>query len=165
LTLQQAVNPGTIASLVLVEASLPQSRMHRFWSWATGHAEAARILRFAAIGGMSTLIYAVATLILCEPRGGMSAASASVFGYGGGAIFSYCGHRFVTFMSDGAVGFEIARFVCATAIGFLLSTGLAVVVSGLVGQRPFVPVAIASVLVPIMNFIILRKFVFVGAAR
>ena len=52
-----------------------------------------------------------------------------------------------------------------TLIGFLLSTGLAVVVSGLVGQPPFVPVAIASVLVPIMNFIILRKFVFVGAAR
>lgn len=164
--MQQATNPGTIASLVLVEASLPQSRMHRFWSWATGHTEAARILRFAAIGGMSTLIYAVATLILCEPRGiGMSAASASIFGYGGGAIFSYCGHRFVTFMSDGAVGFEIARFVCATTIGFLVSTGLAVVLSGLVGQPPFVPVAIASVLVPIMNFIILRKFVFVGAAR
>ena len=145
--------------------ALPPSPMHRFWSWTTGQTEAARFLRFAVIGGMSTLIYAVVALILAQPRSiGMPAVTASAFGYGAGAIFSYCGHRFVTFMSDGAVGFEIARFVGATAVGFMLSTGLAVILSDLVGLPPFVPVAVASILVPILNFIILRKFVFVATA-
>ncbi|MGX5848111.1 GtrA family protein [Mesorhizobium sp. PL10] len=137
---------------------------YRFWSWAMGRSEPARILRFAAIGGVSTLIYAVLTLALSARHGfGMPATVASIAGYGAGAVFSYCGHRFVTFMSDGAVGFEVVRFACATAIGFLLSVGLAVILADVAGLPPLVPVAIASVLVPALNFIILRKFVFVAA--
>lgn len=129
-----------------------------------GRSEPARILRFAAIGGVSTLIYVVLTLALSALHGfGMPVAIASMAGYGAGAVFSYCGHRFVTFMSDGAVGFEIVRFACATAIGFLLSVGLAVILADVAGLPPLVPVIIASILVPVLNFIILRKFVFVAA--
>ena len=129
-----------------------------------GRSEPARILRFAVIGGVSTLIYAVLTLALSALHGfGMPVTIASIAGYGAGAVFSYCGHRFVTFMSDGAVGFEIVRFACATALGFLLSVGLAVILADVAGLPPLVPVAIASILVPVLNFIILRKFVFVAA--
>ena len=135
-----------------------------YWSWAMGRSEPARILRYAAIGGVSTLIYAVLTLALSAMHGfGMPVTIASIAGYGAGAVFSYCGHRFVTFMSDGAVGFEIVRFACATAFGFLLSVGLAVILADVAGLPPLVPVAIASILVPVLNFIILRKFVFVAA--
>ena len=135
-----------------------------YWSWAMGRSEPARILRYAAIGGVSTLIYAVLTLALSAMHGfGMPVTIASIAGYGAGAVFSYCGHRFVTFMSDGAVGFEIVRFACATALGFLLSVGLAVILADVAGLPPLVPVAIASILVPVLNFIILRKFVFVAA--
>ena len=135
-----------------------------YWSWAMGRSEPARILRFAVIGGVSTLIYAVLTLALSALHGfGMPVTIASIAGYGAGAVFSYCGHRFVTFMSDGAVGFEIVRFACATALGFLLSVGLAVILADVAGLPPLVPVAIASILVPVLNFIILRKFVFVAA--
>jgi putative flippase GtrA len=135
-----------------------------YWCWAMGRSEPARILRFAVIGGVSTLIYAVLTLALSAMHGfGMPVTIASIAGYGAGAVFSYCGHRFVTFMSDGAVGFEIVRFACATALGFLLSVGLAVILADVAGLPPLVPVAIASILVPVLNFIILRKFVFVAA--
>ncbi|RWM10294.1 MAG: GtrA family protein [Mesorhizobium sp.] len=130
-----------------------------------GRSEPARVLRFVAIGGLSTLIYAAGTLALSGRHGfGMPAGIASVIAYGAGAVFSYCGHRFVTFMSDGAVGFEIARFACATAIGFLLSVGLATIFADLAGFPASVPVVLASILVPVLNFIILRRFVFVGAA-
>ncbi|MBZ9991769.1 GtrA family protein [Mesorhizobium sp. BH1-1-5] len=131
-----------------------------------GRSESARILRFAAIGGISTLIYAVVTLALSDRHGfGMPATTASIAGYGAGAVFSYCGHRFVTFMSDGAVGFEIVRFACATAIGFLLSVGLAVALADIAGLPALVPVAMACALVPVLNFVILRKFVFTAAMR
>ncbi|WP_281062163.1 GtrA family protein [Mesorhizobium sp. M2D.F.Ca.ET.223.01.1.1] len=126
-----------------------------------GRSEPARILRFAAIGGLSTLIYAVGTLALSDSFG-LPAAVGSVVAYGAGAVFSYCGHRFVTFMSDGAVGFEIVRFVCATGAGFLLSVGLATILADLAGLPSSVPVALASILVPLLNFVVLRKFVFVG---
>jgi len=127
-----------------------------------GRSEPARVVRFAAIGGLSTLIYAVGTLVLSD-RFGLPAAIGSVVAYGVGAVFSYCGHRFVTFVSDGAVGFEIVRFACATAVGFLLSVGLASILTDLAGFPSSVPVAMASILVPVLNFVALRKFVFLGS--
>lgn len=131
-----------------------------------GRSEPARILRFAAIGGMSTLIYAVLTLALSDRHGfGTPVTIASIAGYGAGAVFSYCGHRFVTFMSHGAVGFEIPRFAIATAVGFLLSLALAAILTDAAGLSPSVPVALSSVLVPALNFVILRRFVFVAASR
>ncbi|MDG4894590.1 GtrA family protein [Mesorhizobium sp. WSM4976] len=135
-----------------------------FIAWAIRRSESARILRFAAIGGLSTLTYAVLTLALSDRHGlGMPVTFASMAGYGAGAVFSYCGHRIVTFMSDGAVGFEIPRFAGATAIGFLLSFALAAVLTDLGGLSPSVPVALSCVLVPALNFVLLRKFVFAAA--
>ena len=134
-----------------------------FIAWAMGRSESARILRFAAIGGLSTLIYAVLTLALSAGHG-LGMPVASMAGYGAGAVFSYCGHRFVTFMSDGAVGFEVPRFAMATAIGFLLSLALAAVLTDIAGLSPSVPVALSCVLVPALNFVLLRNFVFVAAS-
>ncbi|MDX8480578.1 GtrA family protein [Mesorhizobium sp. VK24D] len=158
--------PATDPETVFDRAEDTPSAGGQFIAWATGRSEAARILRFAAIGGLSTLIYAVLTLALSDRHGlGMPATIASIAGYGAGAVFSYCGHRFVTFMSGGAVGFEIPRFAIATAIGFLLSLALAAVLTDLAGVSSSVPVALSSILVPALNFVMLRKFVFVAASR
>lgn len=138
---------------------------HPLWSWAMGRSEPARILRFAAIGGLSTLIYALGTLTLSDRHFGLPATVAAITAYAAAAVFSYCGHRFVTFMSDGTVGFEVIRFACVTAIGFMLSVGLATILTDVAGFPPAVPVVLASVLVPVLNFIVLRKFVFVRATR
>ena len=159
---QQATNPEAI----LDRAADAPSAAGWFIAWATGRSESARILRFVAIGGVSTLIYGVLTLALSDRHGlGLPATFAAMGGYGAGAVFSYCGHRFVTFMSDGAVGFEIPRFAVANAIGFLLSFALAAVLTDLAGLSLSVPVALSCVLVPALNFVILRKFVFVAASR
>jgi putative flippase GtrA len=135
-------------------------------AWGLGHSEPARILRFAAIGGLSTLIYAALTLALSARHGpGVPATIASMAGYVAGAVFSYCGHRFVTFMSNGAVGFEVPRFAVATSFGFLLSLALAAVLTDIAGFSPSTPVALSSILVPALNFVILRNFVFVAVSR
>jgi putative flippase GtrA len=159
---QQATNPEAI----LDRAADTPSAAGWLIAWDTGRSESARILRFVAIGGVSTLIYGVLTLALSDRHGlGLPATFAAMGGYGAGAVFSYCGHRFVTFMSDGAVGFEIPRFAVANAIGFLLSFALAAVLTDLAGLSPSVPVALSCVLVPALNFVILRKFVFATASR
>lgn len=136
----------------------------RLMTWALGRSEPARILRFAAIGGLSTSIYAILTLALCLGLG-TPVTIASIAGYCSGAVFSYCGHRFVTFMSDGAVGFEIPRFAVAAGIGFLLSLALAAVLTDIAGFSPTKPVVVSAILVPALNFVILRNFVFVAASR
>ncbi|MGX5800737.1 GtrA family protein [Bradyrhizobium sp. Arg314] len=140
------------------------SAVGRFMSWGLGRSEPARILRFAVVGGLSTSIYAALTLALCHGFD-IPVTIASIAGYGTGAVFSYCGHRFVTFMSEGAVGFEVPRFAVATAIGFLLSFALAAILTDLAGFSPAVPVALSAILVPALNFVTLRNFVFVAASR
>ena len=140
-------------------------RLSRLSAWIAGPSDSARILRFALIGGISTLLYAAVTLLLSSPGvAGLDATPASVAAYLIGAVFSYCGHRIVTFMSDGAVGFEIARFAAATVAGLALSTLLAAALTDLAGLPVWIPVALASTLVPVMNFIIFRNYVFVGRA-
>ncbi|TPJ35148.1 hypothetical protein FJ418_09505 [Mesorhizobium sp. B2-8-3] len=63
-------------------------------------------------------------------------------------------------MPDSALGVEIFRFACATGAGFLLSVGLAAILTDLAGCPSSAPVALASILVPVLNFAVLRKFVF-----
>lgn len=127
-------------------------------AWVRSGSRAAEVLRFGLTGGTSTLIYIIATLLLSAA--GLRVSLASVAGYAAGAVFSYAAHRTFTFVSDGAVGFEIPRFACATAAGLALSAVLALVLSDLAGLPPAVPVALATVLVPGMNFFILRRYVF-----
>ncbi|MDQ2632904.1 MAG: GtrA family protein [Pseudomonadota bacterium] len=114
---------------------------------------------------MSTLIYAAVALLLSSPAGaGLDATPASVAAYLAGAVFSYSGHRVVTFMSAGAVAFEVPRFAAATAAGLTLSTLLAAILTDLGGLPVWIPVVLTSTLVPAMNFIIFRNYVFVSRA-
>ncbi|TPI18514.1 hypothetical protein FJW10_17825 [Mesorhizobium sp. B4-1-1] len=68
-------------------------------------------------------------------------------------------------MPDSALGVEIFRFACATGAGLLLSVGLAAILTDLAGCPSSAPVALASILVPVLNFAVLRKFVFLGGGR
>lgn len=137
-------------------------RLRRLTAWATGQSAPAQVLRFGLIGGISTLLYAVLTLLLSNPEGAdLDATPASVTAYLAGAVFSYCGHRIVTFMSDGTVGFEVARFATATAAGLGLSTLLAATLADMAGLPVWIPVALTTILVPLLNFVLLRNYVFI----
>jgi putative flippase GtrA len=150
------------------ERLAPTARTSRpgLLAWVAGPSELAQVVRFGLIGGISTLIYAIVALLLSSAAGaGLDATPASVAAYLTGAVFSYCGHRVVTFMSDGTVAFEVARFAAATAAGLALSTLLAAALTDLAGLPMWIPVLLASTIVPVLNFIIFRNYVFVGRAR
>lgn len=119
------------------------------------------ISRFAIVGLASTGLYAVLALA-SEQWLGMTAIVASVAAYAVATIFSYLGQKFVTFRSGGAHRSEGPRFLALTALGFAIATALPAI-----GQQlnlpTIVPVALTCVLVPLINFFVLDRWVF--AAR
>ena len=118
-----------------------------------------RLARFVLIGAGSTLLYAALALALgVIPQFG--AIWSSVTAYAIAAVFSYSGHKFLTFASAGAHRDEAPRFILATLLGLAIATAIPWTVTGALGLWPWVAVALTCVCVPITNFIVLDKWVF-----
>ncbi|TIT00136.1 MAG: GtrA family protein [Mesorhizobium sp.] len=125
-----------------------------------------RLSRFALIGIASTLIYAVCAFLLSAlPTVAMPAASASVAAYVIAAMFSYAGHKYVTFVSPGAHAFEVLRFSLLTASGLGLSWLLPLILVEGLGAPPVLSIAIICVVVPAINYFVLARWVFTSGRK
>ncbi len=122
---------------------------------------AKRPARFLIIGLGATLIYAVlAALLSTGETALMRPAAGSVLSYAIAAVFSYAGHKYFTFVSHGAHRFEAPRFVLLSLVGLAISLLLPVVLSGLLGLSALVPILATCILIPIVNYVVLRYWVF-----
>lgn len=125
---------------------------------------AKRPARFLIIGLGATLIYAVlATMLSTGETALMRPAAGSVLSYAIAAAFSYAGHKYFTFVSDGAHRFEVPRFVVVTLVGLAVSLILPALLSGLLGLPAQVPIVATCILIPFVNYVVLRHWVFAGA--
>ena len=82
-----------------------------------------RLSHFLLIGMASTALYAILALALSYIQG-IGVTAASILAFGIAAIFSYAGHKYITFVSGGAHRFELPRFLVLTAVGMILVTAL-----------------------------------------
>ncbi|WP_419907114.1 GtrA family protein [Hoeflea sp.] len=121
------------------------------------------ISRFALVGLTATLLYAVLAMALeALFHATAGQATLSIAAYSIAAIFSYVAHRIFTFASNGAYHFEIPRFVLLTAVGFAISYVLPVIVGSVLGLPMFVSVAGVCIVIPLINFFALDRWVFSG---
>lgn len=113
--------------------------------------------RFALVGIGATLLYAVLAMLLTQA---MQPVAASFAAYAVATMFSYAGHKFVTFMSSGAHRAEAPRFLVLTAVGFGIATALPALLTSGLGWPPAVPVGLTCILIPIINLFVLDRWVF-----
>jgi putative flippase GtrA len=119
------------------------------------------ISRFAAVGIAATLVYAALALALASALGGVvSQPSLSLLAYILAACFSYCAHRAFTFASLGSHRFEVPRFASVTAMGAGISFLVPVLLGRWTDLPIAVPVAAVCVIVPLLNFVALDRWVF-----
>ena len=124
-----------------------------------------RLSRFALIGAAATAIYAATAAVLSagfDPL--LPATTASVCAYALAALVSYAGHKYVTFGSAGAHVFEAPRFVGVTAMGIAFAGILPKLMVDGAGLEPLVPIAVTCIVVPVVNYVVLERWVF-GQAR
>jgi len=121
-----------------------------------------RPVRFLVTGIGATLLYALlaAAFSTATP---MKPALGSVLAYALAAIFSYAGHKYFTFVSSGAHRFEVPRFAALTLLGLATSFALPAVLSQWLGLPVQVPIALTCLLVPLVNYVVLRHWVFGSA--
>lgn len=117
-----------------------------------------RLSRFAAIGILSTVLYAA--LALAFNGLGVEATGASVLAFVFAAIFSYSGHKYVTYVSGGRHAFELPRFLVLSAAGLAVVSMLPALLTGVLGLPAVVPILLACIVVPTVNYVVLGRWVF-----
>jgi putative flippase GtrA len=118
-----------------------------------------RVVRFALVGGISTLIYSVFAYVFTVNLH-MAAVLGSVLAYLMGAIFSYNAHRRITFRSNRPVRHEAPRFAGISFAGWIVAILSPLIFTDAWGLPPVVAILFASVAVPIMSFLGMERFVF-----
>jgi putative flippase GtrA len=120
-----------------------------------------KLSRFAVIGAGTTTIYAVLALALSHF--GIAATGASVLAFLITAVFSYAGHKYVTFASGGSHAFEVPRFLAVSASSLTTVSVLPAVLAGMLGLPAAVPILLACVIVPAVNYVVMGRWVFRNA--
>ncbi len=139
-----------------------QDLKHLLPQWLKQLAEqplAAKILRFAATGAVSSLVFGLVTLAALHGLS-LSPLSATLTGYLAVLPLSFMGHRRLTFRSDGVLAPEFGRF-CVSFIAGLLASLLAMhAVTAWMGLTPVYGIALAILVVPVISFVIMSVWVF-----
>ena len=118
-----------------------------------------KFIRFCLVGGANAIVYAAATFTYIA-HFGFGENLASLLGFLTAVPFAFIAHRFFTFASRGLAGVELLRFV-ATQIASLLTSVLAMtVVVDLLGLHYGFGVLAGILVVPIITFFVLNKWVF-----
>jgi putative flippase GtrA len=109
------------------------------------------------VGLMATAVYAAGAFALSFT---MPAATASVTAHAIAAIFSYCGHKYLTFGSDETHTIEAPRFLALTATGLMIAWGFPLVLTDGLGFPALVSIGACCLFVPVFNYIVLNRWVF-----
>ncbi|WP_353643947.1 GtrA family protein [Mesorhizobium sp. WSM2239] len=113
---------------------------------------------FVSVGVAATILYFVlasSTSVILQ----VSPSISSVVAYLLSAVFSYCGHKYLSFTSSGAHTIEAPRFVVTTTLGLLIAYLLPLAAERM-GLPHFVAYAAVCLVVPMVNFVLLKRWVF-----
>ena len=121
-----------------------------------------KLVRFPIVGALSSAVYAVATWFYIS-RLGVGSSAATFAGYMTAIPFSFFAHRSLTFGSRGAVGVEMKRFALVHAVGMLVAW-LSMRTTEALDLHYAVGIVTAVLLVPLVSFVVLDRWVFRGDA-
>ncbi|QKV19809.1 GtrA family protein [Oricola thermophila] len=122
--------------------------------------KSSRIARFGIVGIAATMLYMVLALAFEASFPRWPAAAGAVGAYAIAGLFSYFAHKLFTFGSECDHAQEAPRFIVVTLGGYALAALLPLVLHDIMKLPLLLPVLLTATLVPIVNFIALRWFVF-----
>ncbi len=117
-----------------------------------------RLIRFALVGGIATMIYAVLTYWLIQNQ--MNTVAASVLGYAVAIPFSFIGQKYFTFNAEGRVPVEFTKFLLTQGIGMFCAAVIMGMVTKFSPESPLIGIAAVVVAIPLMNFFIMTLWIF-----
>lgn len=125
-----------------------------------------RITTYVAVGLAAALVFMLVSKLVRATLGLDMVPSAAI-GFGASLLPAYLGHRRLTFRSTGSPAAELPRFLATSLLCFGLTLGCTHLFASSLGLPDLAALALTSVFVPVLNFLLLAGFVFVrrpGAA-
>lgn len=119
-----------------------------------------QITRFGLVGLAGTILYVFLALAYDATFPRWPATVGAFGAYTVAGLFSYLSHKMFTFASEGDHAREAPRFIFVTACGYALATLLPLVLHDMMDLPLLLPVLLTATLIPIVNFFLLRRFVF-----
>ncbi len=124
----------------------------------TARAFGLKLGRFGLVGAVSTLLY-----LGCSELGvrwiGLPVLAANTVAIFVSGAWGYVGHYYLTFRADTAHGTGLARFLVLFGLGYGVSSAI-VFLNQLLGLPPEIGTVTASIVLPVMNFILMQLWVF-----
>ena len=157
----QEQNPGKKPDISVLNAGISSRNTFNVSGvlTKTGIGEAFRLFRFALSGMVSTAAYATFVLALLY-FAELQADIASVLAYLGAIGVSYLLHSRFTFRTREDTTFRIASFTVVSLMGLAISYGAMSFLSVKLGLPPVLVTIVICVTIPVMNYFVLRLFVF-----
>lgn len=112
------------------------------------------------IGGLAALGYFIISLLLVTYLQ-FSVAGAGFVAYLMMIPVAYFGHKKHTFQSNDLHRSEFPRFFFSAVIGIILSSLIPWLFTSIMYLNPVVGFSVACISVPLINFVLLKKYVFV----
>ncbi len=120
--------------------------------------ERQRFLRFATVGVIVAGYYLVAFWGLSQVFD--SPWIANFWAFGSAVMIQYVGQTVWTFGKFLAVPAQIGKFLCMIGVGLIVSSAVTSVLGPQMGLSKFTSALIVVVLLPFINFVILRFWVY-----
>jgi putative flippase GtrA len=114
--------------------------------------------RFGVVGAISTLLYLGASELAVRWFG-LPVEVANTLSIFLSGAWGYVGHYYVTFRADTAHGTGLARFLLLFVLGYVVSSAI-VFLNQRLGLPPESGTITASIVLPVMNFILMQLWVF-----
>jgi putative flippase GtrA len=117
-----------------------------------------KLVRFAIVGGGSTLSYVLLYTLL--RAWGVDQALANAGAFFIAVIVQYAGHSLFTFRKPPADAAQIIRFVVMIGLGFASSAVITGPLASATGLAPLIAAAIVAVALPVQNYVFMTLWVF-----
>jgi putative flippase GtrA len=138
-------------------------RLLPLWRRATDRAEVALVLRYGIVGVAASAVYTGFVLALVEAAGMRRPVLASVIAFCLALPISYLGHWGITFRRPSKVHEGWGRFAATATTSFAGAVGGMYAVVQVAGMPYYVGLLWTWAVVPPLNFLALRLWVFASA--
>ncbi len=116
------------------------------------------------VGGIATLLYACLSMA-GTTIAGLPLLLVSPLSYGLASLWSYAGHRWLTFGDRQPAPRAALRFFCLTMAGYGAAAAIPAIIGGLFEGPPWLSILIVCIGIPAVNYVVLSRHVFSEALR
>ena len=128
------------------------------WIWIRSNLLMATLSRFSTVGILATATYFFAANVAISA--GINAVASSVVGYLAGMVVSFLGQGGFTFGVREPSVRHVVRFSILSAVGLVISW-VSIEAAFVFGVDPRWGILATSLSVPVLNFIVMKNWVFV----